>query len=209
MFEMLENWTIYEWLLLTGLLGCIAVMAVSFFRSHREKKNSSLTKVYVADAIRGTGRLRSWKSFRDVTLSEGKDSVTVDHLIVGPFGIMVVNVLHHPGVYYGELGDEMWICTDAGEHGASFRKKVENPVAKGEKAESIIRRTLTKNGVTKIRTYSLSVFSQSKLSACIAGVEEKVLSLSDFKANIKRDRFDTDNGVDIEKVVGILLPVEK
>ena len=80
------------------LIGIGMILAVWAYRRSRSlEKKSEATRKGISRVLRSMAPLREWKVLDGVTLADKKGEVTADHLVIGPFGALVLTDIHRPG----------------------------------------------------------------------------------------------------------------
>lgn len=96
----MSNQDIFFWgmMLLTLLAVGLAIYRTSVKNNHSERTRRDIRKT-----LRSMAPLREWRVLEDVSLTGHKGQVfTTDHLVIGPFGVLVLTDIHQRGNYYGE-----------------------------------------------------------------------------------------------------------
>lgn len=163
----------------------------------------------VGSLLRSVAGIRGFKVLDNVTLpsAAGSGSVTIDHLMVGIFGILLVTDLTLEGDYYGTLEEANWSCTTKGDPDSSVAAKrigtVPNPLRHSESFQEAARRILSKEGIYNMKMESMAVASSAGAFFYITGGKGRVTPINKLRSQLQATRFDTDNGVDIGKITAI------
>ena len=192
----------WYWVLMGVLL---LVVLVVIFRSVRRSKFSSRTKKEVAGLLRKHGLLRQWKVYHDVSVGE---DCPVDHLVIGPFGIIIACDLYRKGSYYGDLEKEEWLLAEGNEEETAQKSRIVSPLYQARKAEARVRELLGKNRIYNTPIDVFVPLTQDQ-PAFITGGSGILLRRKELKDTLDRVRYDKDNGVDMEAVAKALGLPEK
>lgn len=201
MKQYLSEWAPF---LLMWVVIIFALFAI-YFRKRFRQNHSGRSKRAVTAQLRSRGRLLEWKVLTDVELRDDRGGAAADQLVVGPFGVLIVCDADIPGNYYGDPSSPYWIVSEADQDMPEApRRKVENPMLRCQDAEAAARRILAKGGVYNMMIESVVVAAGKDMQICINGGRDRILNKSQFGAFLSQARFGTDNGVDVDKVAGLL-----
>lgn len=189
-----------------GILILAAAAAVwAVYNTKRKENRSETTKKAVGRVLRSMAPLREWKVLDGVTLTDKKGEVTADHLVIGPFGLLALCDIHRQGGYYGELRDEEWVISTGGEDKVeTLRVKVPSPVKNNEGFVAAFRERLTAGKVYNIPVEALCPITQSQVEVFVTGAQDQVVPSGKLREVLSRQKYQKDNGVDIEKVLSLL-----
>ena len=193
-------------LILSFALMLIPTVVLTWFylTRIRDKKPAYYHKK-VEQQLNRVAAVRKQKVLRDVSFSYGGKTGEFSHMLIGPFGILVVTVLDQRGVYYGDAKGKTWIYDNT-----KVRKEIPNPYLAAQKAIEVLRGLFGKNEIYKVPVEHIVVFdSYAKKSGCFVGNEIKRLRLSQLKGYLEREDFEKDNGVDEEKIAALLSGEDK
>ena len=184
----------------------LAVILYALWKANIRNKHSERTKKEVARVLRSMAPLREWKVLDEVTVTDRKGKAhTVDHLVVGPFGVLALTDIHRRGGYYGELRDEEWVISTGGEDKVeTLRVKVPSPVKNNEGFVAAFRERLTAGKVYNIPVEALCPITQSQVEVFVTGAQDRVVPAGRLRGVLSRQKYQKDNGVDIEKVLSLL-----
>jgi hypothetical protein len=123
----------------------------------------------------------------------------IDHVVIGKFGVVVVETKALNGEIYGTDKDENWTHI-AGEKKSYFY----NPLNQNKAHIDCIKHIFRKENIFRVNVDSLVVFSQKTVILNIPrGLP--VISLPLLKKYFKKSRYKQDNGVDVERVYETLM----
>ena len=204
----------YNWQdILFGFMIAVALGALVL--GHLEKKQSSHhsqpPQKGIYPAQRAMAPLREWRVLDDVTITDrkGKDH-TVDHLVAGPFGVLVFTDLHKRGGYYGELRDGEWVISTGGENQVETRReRIPSPVKNNEAFVAAFRELLTAGKVYNVPVEALCPVTQSQVEVFVTGARDQVVEHKRLREVLSRQRYQKDNQVDPEKLLALLPGAEK
>lgn len=195
-----QNFFFWGMMVLTAVAVFLAI-----YRTHTKKNLSQRTKQDIARTLRSMAPLREWKVMNDVTLTDQKGEVTADHLVIGPFGALVLSDIHRQGSYYGELRDQEWVISTGGEDKVeTMRMKVPSPVKNNERFVAAFRALLTRGEVYNVPVDALCPVTQSKIEVYVTGAAPMVVGNGRLREVLGRQKYQKDNGVDPEKIAALV-----
>ena len=184
----------------------LAVILYALWKANIRNKHSEKTKKEISRTLRSMAPLREWKVLEQVTITDrkGKDH-TVDHLVIGPFGVLTLTDIHRRGGYYGELRDEEWVISTGGENQVeTLRVKIPSPVKNNEGFVAAFRELLTAGKVYNIPVEALCPITQTQVEVFVTGAQAQVVAPKKLREVLSRQKYQKDNGVDTEKILALL-----
>ncbi len=184
-----------------AVMVVIIAVIVILMMKNRKKGKKAYVNPDVLHVLKKHVRLRDAKFFNNVAFSDGEKTITVDHVLIGIFGVMLIDAREERGEIYGEEKDKTW-THKAGERKISFQ----NPLRVLEEAEQLLRKRLAANNIYGVPIERRVVFTVDSAKALGIYVPENLpySRLKGFKALLQKKRYDTDNGVDVEKIAAIV-----
>lgn len=196
-----QNWNIIFW---SFMAVAAAAVCWAFYNKNRKEKHSETTKKEISRVLRTMAPLREWKVLDGVTLSDKEGEVTADHLVIGPFGVLVLSDIHRQGGYYGELRDGEWVVSTGGEDRVeTLRMKIPNPVKNNQRFVAALRALLTKAEVYNVPVEALCPVTQSNIEVYVTGAGSVVVGAGKLRETLGRQKFQKDNGVDVAKLTAL------
>lgn len=172
-----------------------------FIRTRR----SESTRKSIGKTLRTMAPLREWRILDNVTLGDKKGEVTADHLVIGPFGVLVLTDLHRQGNYYGELRDEEWVISTGGENQVeTLRVRVPSPVKNNERFVAALRARLTAGEIYNIQVDALCPLTQPKIEVYVTGAGALTVPAGRLREVLGRQKYQKDNGVDTGRIADLL-----
>lgn len=184
------------------LVALLAFGLVYLLRLWYFTHKSEATRRFVTKVFRRHGALREWRVLDNVTVGKGDAAVMVDHLVAGPFGVIIACDLHQKGNVYGEMDAENWILTDGEDGREKKRETIPSPYYRVRCAEQQLRTMLAANKIYNVPV-EVVVPKTMKQYSYITGSDEYLLSRSDLKNRLQRSKYDKDNGIDIQKITAM------
>ena len=150
--------------------------------------------------LKRVAAIRKQKVLRDVSFTYGGKTGEFSHMLIGPFGVLVITVLDKRGVYYGDAKGKTWIFDNT-----KVKKEIPNPYLAVQKSIEVLRGLFGKNEIYRVPVEHIVVYdSYAKKSGCFVGNEIKRMRLKQLKSYLEREDFEKDNGVDEERIAALL-----
>lgn len=193
-----------QWTILAAAVAAVILILILIrlllVRNDRKKGVDGTKKV--SRVLKRFAGIRSFKVLNDLTLKTAKKNVHIDHILIGFFGIMVVNTQNLPGSIYGDGRGKSWthvVTKNDRETKTSFP----NPLLENQQAVDAVREVLSTNDVYKVNIESWVVFTRKKASLNLPkGLS--VLGIKDFKKLLKKSRYSADGNVNVPQVASLL-----
>lgn len=112
----------------------------------------------VSKALRKIARKHRFVVLNDVMLPLYDKTTQIDHLVIGPFGVMCIETKNHGGFIYGGMNDKHW-QQKIGRQTHSFY----NPLMQNLTHVKTVKYLLQKEGLHKVPVYNLVVFSNRQV----------------------------------------------
>lgn len=200
---MYQNWNIIFW---ASLAVAAAALCWAVYNTRRKEKRSETTKKEISRVLRTMAPLREWKVLDGVTLSDKEGQVTADHLVIGPFGVLALTDIHRQGGYYGDLRDAEWVISTGGEDKPeTLRMRVPSPVKNNQRFVAALRTVLTKAEVYNIQVDALCPVTQTRIEVYVTGANNLVVGVGKLRETLNRQKFQKDNGVDIDQLAALFV----
>ena len=192
------NVLIFIWIA-TVLLALFACWYIG--RKYLRRAFPKSTKRLVTGLLRRHGALREWRVLTDVTLGQGDQATTVDQLVVGPFGVLVVCDLCHRGDAYGDQDAQEWTM-QWGKEGQEKKARVPNPYYAAVQSVEQLRALFAKEKIYSVQV-DLAVVATQGQGCYVPGIKPHVYDLHGLKTLVETSRFEKDNGLDVARVAGL------
>ncbi len=194
--------TIYS-LILIGLmlLGIVLSLFVGKPVTSPVKLHKRVYKV-----LNGFARPRKFRVLEKVTFETKKGPQTVDHVLVGYFGVLFVNDLLLDGDYYGEMNDEKWICNKTNRQDDSVTRigSVENPLRSASACMEAAVDMFARHNIYNLPMDVVAVKAFKKGDFLITGSKENAFTLRGLRSFFLRSWFEKDTGLEVQQICDIL-----
>ena len=193
-----------QWIILSAVILAVIlllVLAVLLIGWQNRRRGVDGKKKVAAILRRFTG-IRSFRVLNDLTIHTAKKDLTIDHVLIGFFGILVVNTQNLSGSVYGDGRGKTWTHVIT-KKGREVKTSFPNPLLENQQAVDAIREVLSANSIYKINIESWVVFTRRKASLNVPkGLS--VLTLKGFRKLLKRSKYSADGPVDVALVADTL-----
>ena len=187
--------------LLMAMVVMITVVIVIMEREKKlprgRKKNNSNAAVA---ALRSFAANNGCKVLGPVRFVKGEQTVTLDGVLVGWFGVLGVKALGYNGQIYGNPQEKQWLWVSADK-----RESFANPMDECILAARLMREALMKAGVRAPESEAAVVFTDSKAELCIPR-DVGAMKVADLRAYLRKEKFQKDRGYDLEVMCAALEP---
>lgn len=189
----------------------VVVIALCIYLVNRKKriKSGAWGRKKLASILRNFAGIRSFKVINNVELPLGEGRYThVDHILIGFFGVMVLENRCEPGAIYGEARDKEWVSVVTSKNGSETRKKFKNPVTLNQEHCEAIRKIFQQEKIYKVDIESYVVFTSRKIQLG-AQPNLPVMSLKKFKKLLSHSRYSDNGPVDVPVVYEAIMKQAK
>ena len=188
----------------SGIAMLAIALVVFIIRLMRVRAGAAGQKKRVSAALRRFAAPRGYRVIDGARFIMGPLTGWADHLLIGVFGVLLVYDLSIQGEYYGKPADEKWTVAASG----GKRWAVGNPLLEAGKCEGRVR-TLLKDAGIKIPVERAVVIA-CPLKGSVSHIpSEDVMLLHKLGNYLGKEKFETDRGIDVEKVDQVLSAAKK
>ncbi len=183
------------------IIAILALLGYFLYKKLKEYKANLVGKngeKKVKKAIEKIAKKYKFKTLHDIYLPLYDKTTQLDHVIIGEFGVMVIETKSHNGEIFGTEKDEYWTQIIG-----SKKNKLYNPLFQNKAHIDCMRHLLNKKSVYNVQIDSLVVFSNNKTILNIPKALP-IISLSLLKKYIKKPRYGKDNNVNVEAIHNLL-----
>lgn len=196
------NWNDYLIYFILGgvlLLVILILVAGSLLHKRKLKKLGIDGEKKVASVLRRFAGIRSFKVINDIYLPLYDKTTQIDHILIGFFGMLVIETKNLAGEVYGDPGKKEWLHIVG-----SQRHKLYNPLMQNQTHIDCIRHILSTNKVYNVNIESLIVFTRKKTQLYLPkGLP--VIKLFQLKKFLKQPRFAEVKSIDVDRIYQTLM----
>ncbi len=179
-------------------LGIIAAgVAALIIRDAILRSRGRYVHAKVTARLNRYARLRRYRVLTDVTVPYKDGEKNISHLLVGIFGILIVDAHEFSGELYGTAEDKKW--TYIPKKGA--RQQPDSLSLDLQAKADAVRTLLAANKVYRLAIDSVNVVQNAEKGLVLYVPQSlPVIRLKRLSAMLGKSKYDKDEGVDIEKV---------
>ncbi len=148
----------------------------------------------VKKSLLSFGLIRKYKILEDVTLSVGKKKAHIDYILIGFFGLIVLQVQGRKGEIFGEARDKEWLHT----RGEKFREHFANPIQTTAQTLDTVRTVFQQEKMYNIPLDGFCVFGNGCTLHTVNN--PSIVTYKQFKKILHSYKYEVDNQIDIEKI---------
>lgn len=190
-----------KYYILGGVLILILILVIFLsivLKNHKNKKLGIEGEKKVAKILKGFSRIRNYKVINDLYLPLYDKTTQIDHILIGFFGVLVIETKNSGGEIYGDPKKKEWLHTIG-----SKRHYIYNPLMQNQAHIDCIRHIFGKENVYNLNIESLVVFTNKKVNLYVPN-KLPIIKVKKLNKFLRQDRFQQDNDVDVEKLYSIL-----
>lgn len=193
----MNDWKQLSWIL-TGIILALLLLLIiqKLMRIYggeiREKKR-------ISRILRRRAKLLGFEQLDACIFVTGSLKGWADHVLIGPFGVLLVYDLCWRGYYYGKADNPKWYIGELDKP----RFKIENPLHSIAPQCMGRVRTLLRDAVIRTQVETVVVLTQVERGK--NGISaENVICTQDLGSYLTKSRFAQDNGLDTARALEVL-----
>ena len=177
----------------------IAILG-AYLRSQKNVRVGIQGEKKVAGILKRFAGIRSFKVINDIYLPLYDKTTQLDHILIGFFGMIVIETKNYKGDIYGAPKDKEWLHVVGDE-----KNKFYNPIMQNQTHIDAIRHIFAKEKIYNINIDSLIVFTGGRKSHLYIPKNLPVIKLRKLKKVLHKSAYEKDNDVDVEKLYNTLM----
>ena len=193
------------------ILIAVAAIALIIFacyipkmlRTSRLKKQGRVGEEKVATILKKYALMRDYKVINDISIPLYDGCTQIDHILIGTFGLLLIETKSHKGDIYAEPREKEWVHIIGGK-----KQRIYNPLLQNKAHIDALRYQLQKNKVYKVPVEAVVVFSAEKKKNLYIEKGHPIIEIENLKKFLHQERFERDNGVDVQKLYNFLKSIE-
>ncbi|MDL2324135.1 NERD domain-containing protein [Ruminococcaceae bacterium OttesenSCG-928-A16] len=189
-------WLVVSLIILVGMLGLLLWYIYRRRNPKQGAPKSSTDNIGAAvSAARWFAQTNGYRIIAPYTLTRGEKTTTLDALVIGYFGVLGVKALGYNGEVYGDADEEEWLQVGAKETRTYFA----NPIRQAAADVRLLRDALFAHKLKQVPVEVVCVFTSPRAQLALPRSTGHY-TLKEFKALLRKDKYQQDNGFDVEKV---------
>ena len=182
-------------------IACILIsLAFYLYRSSFFRKGE-YGKHFVSKALKRYASPRGMTVLSDVSISNGNENAHFDHVLIGYFGVLFVQSIQGAGSFWGDGKQDTWAFSD---EKSKTKLLFKNPFDEMNAKLSIFRSVLAQNKQYKVPVDNAVVIvtlgDAPRMYLSNIKDSDTIMLDSQLSAFLRDERFEKDNGVDVEAV---------
>lgn len=184
------------------LIIILIIIATVMLKKHKYKKLGIDGERKVAKKLKKFAGIRGFKVINDIYLSLYDKTTQIDHILIGFFGILVVETKNLAGEVYADPRKKEWLHIVKDK-----RRTLYNPLMQNQTHIDCIRYIFGKENIYNVAIDSLVVFTNKK-TVVFNSRGLPIIKLNLLRKYLKKPRYSKDNNVDVQKLYDTLKKYE-
>ncbi len=188
-------------IVITAILIVVVIALLGVYL--RSKKNIYAGKQgekKVAHKLKWFAGIRNFKVINDIYLPLYDKTTQIDHILIGYFGMLVIETKNYKGDVYGNPKEKEWLHIVGDD-----KNKFYNPLMQNQTHIDAIRHILAKEKIYKINIDSLIVFTGGRKSHLYIPKNLPIIKVKKLGGFLRKSAYEKDNNVDIDLLYNTLL----
>ena len=193
------------YLIVSIVFAVIVIIFIAIYFGYKRYKENRIYKAgkngekQVQHMLHKIAKKNHYQVLNDIYLPLYEESTQIDHIVIGNFGIAVLETKNLGGEIYGTGKDKNWTQILKEE-----RKTFYNPLLQNKTHIDCVQHLLQKEKIYKVPVESLVVFTNPH---CELNIDRgnPIITIDLLKKYFKKPQFKKDVGVDVQKVADALL----
>lgn len=123
-----------------------------------EKENGTKAHRTIGKKLKHIAFFKRWKIVNGICLKVKNNIITVDYMVVAPFGILTIITRWDKGEIYADSNEPNWLHVNGPK-----REYIPNMITQSNIIKDELRRILSAEKIYKVPIYSLVIFTEPKL----------------------------------------------
>lgn len=185
-------------IIISAIIAVLFIILYFWFKKRKIIKSGKLGERKVAKILNRYATMRGYKVINDFYLPLYDKTTQIDHILIGYFGIIVIETKNYKGSIYGDPSAKSWSHIVGND-----RNEMYNPLKQNQTHIDCIRHIISKANIYNVKIDSLIVFANKKTDLFIPkGLP--IIKINKLKKFLKQGKYMADNGVDVEKIYNTL-----
>lgn len=189
------------WLIVTGAVLLIVLLAIwIYLRKKRIERIGVKGEKKVAKILRPWAMIRNYKVINGLYLPLYDTTTEIDHIVIGFFGMIVIETKNMAGEIYGDVKAKEWTHIMG-----SQKHKMYNPVMQNQAHIDCIRHCFAKEKIYNINIDNVVVFANNKAQLFLQRGDAVIVKLRQLKKLLRKDKYEKDRDVDVDRLYQALM----
>lgn len=174
------------------IIGGVIALVLRSKKKHTQKLGKKGERK-VTKILKKYARFNDVKILNDVYLPLYDETTQIDHILIAPFGVMVIETKNWAGSVYGNPAEEKWLQVLGDDRNYHY-----NPLKQNKTHTDNIRHLFRKENIYRVNVEGVVVFAAKTDLYCPRNAP--VYTAKRFKKLLKKPVYGADNKVDVQKV---------
>ena len=193
------NWWIWSIIAVLLVLAAVIVLVV-LLKKRKTDRIGVKGEKKVANILKSWAMMRSYKVINGLYLPLYDGTTEIDHVVIGFFGMIVIETKNIGGEIYGDAKAKEWT------HIMGTQKhKLYNPVMQNQTHIDCIRHCFAKENIYNINIDNVVVFANNKAQLFLQKGDATIVKLKDLKKLLKKVKYEKDKDIDVDKLYHALM----
>lgn len=189
------------WMAAVLFVACILYSLTLYLYRSSFFKKGEYGRHFVNKTLKRHASPRGMTVLSDVTIGDGEETISFDHVLLGYFGVLFIQSIQGSGSFWGDGKQDIWAFSDEKNNSKLLFK---NPLNEMDHKLKVFRRVLSKNKQYNVPVHSAVVIvtlgEAPKMYLSNLGGNDCILLDSEFASFLRKDTFEQDNGVDPDSI---------
>lgn len=181
------------------LLIIITMILISIAKKRRIIKIGKDGEKKVAKVLKKLSSSGKYKIINDLYLPLYDKTTQIDHVLIGSFGLVVIETKNLSGEVYGDPKKKDWLHIVG-----SKKHTLYNPLMQNQTHIDCIRHILGKENLYSVTIDSLIVFSAKKIQPFVPN-KLPIIRINQLKKYLKKPEYSKDNKINAQKIYDALI----
>ncbi len=176
------------------------IIALVILRKKRIERLGVKGEKMVAKILKPWAFLQNYKVINGLYLPLYDKTTEIDHVVIGFFGMIVIETKNMGGEIYGDVKSKEWTHIMGDK-----RHKLYNPVMQNQAHIDCIRHCLAKENIYNINIDNVVVFANNKVDLFLQKGDAIILKRKYLKKLLRKSKYEKDRDVDIDRIYDALM----
>ncbi len=196
---------LYEILLISATGIVLLILLILYILTSIKMKKGIYLFSKISQILKRYAGIRRFKVLNNITIKQGDKEITIPHILIGFFGVLIINSVSAKGDVYGKVSDKNWIFY--GDNNERIAKS--NPIDYAGDCEQAIRKIFSTENIYKINIDTVSCIFLPKKKNLYCDKTDKIIKLNQLKTYLGKSKFEKDNNIEVEKLYDAIIKYKK
>lgn len=178
-------------------IGIVYLKIKQWKKAKKAKEYGTFGERVVLKKLKKIGMFRKYRILSDFYFPLHDGATQIDHLLIGSFGILIIEVKNYAGVVYGTPSEKEWLHIS--HHN---RHKFYNPIWQNKAHEKSVRDILAKEKIYNLSVFTLVVFSNKKVQLNIPKKMD-VIKINKLRKELRKKKYRVHTDICVKELENI------